>query len=86
MMSLFCSLYPFLRRGLYNIHTILCNETSTSPYVVIDDNSMAHDTRQLLAGMILSLAIVVGTSAGLRMLKSQMVEAASSPFVVACIQ
>lgn len=47
---------------------------------------MANDTRQLLAGMILSLAIVVGTSTGLRMLKSQMVEAAATPFTVACIQ
>ncbi len=47
---------------------------------------MAQDTRQLLAGMLLSLAIVVGTSTGLRMLKSQMVEAAESPFVVACIE
>lgn len=47
---------------------------------------MAKDTRHLLAGMILSLAIVVGTSAGLRMVKGQAVEAAPSPFVVACIQ
>lgn len=47
---------------------------------------MAHETRQLLAGMILSLAIVVGTSTGLRMLKSQMVEAAAPSFVVACVE
>lgn len=57
---------------------------------------MAKDTRHLLAGMILSLAIVAGTSAGLRMVKSQAtslasdswqaVEAAPSPFVVACSQ
>lgn len=45
---------------------------------------MANDTRHLLAGMFLSLAIVVGASAGLRMLKGQAVEAAPSPFVVAC--
>lgn len=47
---------------------------------------MAHDTRHLLAGMILSLAIVAGTSTGLRMVKGQAVEAAPSPFVVACAE
>ena len=47
---------------------------------------MAADTRHLLAGMVLSLAIVVGTSAGLRMIKGQAVEAAPSIFVVACAE
>lgn len=47
---------------------------------------MATDTRHLLAGITLSLAIVVGVSTGLRMVKSQAVEAAPSPFVVACVQ
>lgn len=46
---------------------------------------MARDTRHLLAGLILSLAIVGGTSAGLRMVKSQAVEAAPSVFAVACV-
>lgn len=47
---------------------------------------MATSTRHLLTGMILSLAIVAGTSAGLRMVKSQAVEAAPSPFVLACAE
>lgn len=47
---------------------------------------MATHNRHLLAGMLLSLAIVAGTSAGLRMVKSQAVEAAPSPFVVACVR
>ncbi len=47
---------------------------------------MATHTRHLLTGMFLSLAIVAGTSAGLRMVKSQAVEAAPSPFVVACAE
>jgi|GEM_PF-5961563 len=46
---------------------------------------MARDTRHLFAGMILSLAIVAGVSATARMFKGQAVEAAPSPFVVACI-
>lgn len=45
---------------------------------------MARDTRHLLAGMFLSLAIVAGVSVGLRMVKSQAVEAAPSIFAVAC--
>jgi len=47
---------------------------------------MATHNRHLLAGMLLSLAIVVGASTGLRMVKSQAVEAAPSPFVIACVQ
>ena len=45
---------------------------------------MATQTRHLIAGMFLSLAIVAGTSTGLRLLKTTAVEAAPSPFVVAC--
>lgn len=64
----------------------MCNESSSSPYYTVYEPLMAKDTRHLLAGMILSLAIVAGTSAGLRMMKSQAVEAAPSPFVLACAE
>jgi hypothetical protein len=47
---------------------------------------MARDTRHLFAGMILSLAIVAGMSTTLRLFKGAAVEAAPSPFVVACIR
>lgn len=46
---------------------------------------MATHTRHLLAGMILSLAIVVGASTALRLTQGQEVEAADSPAVVACV-
>ncbi len=45
---------------------------------------MAHDTLHLLSGLFLWLAIVAGMSTGLRMVRGQAVEAAPSPFVVAC--
>ncbi len=46
---------------------------------------MAADTRHLLAGMILSLVITVSVSVGLRMIKTQAVEASPSLFAVACV-
>lgn len=46
---------------------------------------MARDTLQLFAGIALSVAIVAGVSATARMFKGAAVEAAPSPFVVACV-
>ena len=47
---------------------------------------MARNTRQLLAGMLLSLAIVTGASTALRLAQGQTAEASQSEIVVACLQ
>lgn len=47
---------------------------------------MINETTRPLTGILLSLAIVVGMSLSLRMVRGQAVEAAPSPFVVACAQ
>lgn len=46
---------------------------------------MARDTRHLLAGMLLSIAIVAGTSASLRLSKAE-TTSAEGLSVVACMR
>ncbi len=46
---------------------------------------MAHSTRQLFAGIALSLAIVATASVGARMLQGQVASAADTS-TVACVQ
>ncbi len=47
---------------------------------------MAHDTRNLLAGMILSLAIVSGMSATLRLTFGETAVASDASSMLACVR
>ncbi len=54
--------------------------------MVITNVCMAQDTRNLLAGMILSVAIVAGMSATLRLTLGETAVASETTSILACVR